>query len=83
MRQVLLGVWKVYHSANGQRFLSAAWGFATGMIYASFFIQFANKNSPDPSGVSVDIVLIVKFFALVSIAGLFLALLPNIDRTKN
>jgi len=81
---LLLGVWKIYRSVNGQRFLTAAWGFTTGLIYSSFFIQLANKDLPDPSGVSVDIVLAVKFFALaVSATGLWLSLLTNTGRAKN
>lgn len=81
---LLLGAWKVYRSANGQRFLTAAWGFTFGMMYASFFIQFSNRNIPDPSGVAVDIVLAVKFLALaVSIAGLLLSLLTNPATSKN
>lgn len=81
---LLWGVWKTYRSRNGQRFLAAAWGFATGLIYSSLFFQFSNRNLPDPSGVSVNIVLAGKFLAFaISIAGLFMSLLTNNGSTKN
>jgi len=80
---LLFGVWKIYRSANGHRFLTAAWGFASGMMYGSFSTQFFNRNLPDPSGISVDIVLAVKFFGfIVCIAGLLLSLLANLDRVS-
>ena len=81
---LLWGVWKMYRSINGQRFLIAAWGFANGLIYASLFFQLTNQNLPDPSGVSVSIVLLVKFIGFViGVTGLLLSLSTNIDRIKN
>src|SRR5438477_592990 len=38
--------------AVGQRFLTAAWGYACGMGYVSFFGHLANLNAPDPAPVS-------------------------------
>lgn len=81
---LLWGVWKTYRSRNGQRYLTAAWGFASGLIYSSLFFQFANRDLPDPSGISVNIVLAGKFLAFaISIAGLFMSLLTNSVSTKN
>ena len=80
---LLFAVWKVNVSAvNGQRFLTAAWGFATGMAYASFFIQFINQSLPDPSGLPVKAVLAFKFAGLIlCMTGLLLSL-KNI-KTEN
>src|SRR4030095_8223499 len=73
---LLYAVYRTYKSfSDGQRFLTASWGFAFGMMYASFFIQLQNKQLPDPSGAPVEIVLLVKgIFFTICIVGLVLSL---------
>jgi hypothetical protein len=52
------------------RYLTAAWGFASGMIYYSFFGQLAALNRADPSGFPSAVVATVKgvAFALAILA---------------
>ena len=45
---------------SGLKFLTAGWGFATGMMYASFFIQLANLDLPDPSSLPTPTVVLIK-----------------------
>jgi len=73
---LLYAVYRTYQSlSDGRRFLTASWGFACGMMYASFFIQLQNKHLPDPSGASIEIVLLVKgLFLTTCIVGLVLSL---------
>ena len=60
---------------GGQRFLTAAWGFACGLGYASFFSQLHSMNSgePDPAGIASKWVLLIKGIA-VSLAIIALAM---------
>ncbi|MDT7542464.1 MAG: hypothetical protein QOE33_2368 [Acidobacteriota bacterium] len=64
---LIYGAWRVGKNAReGQRFLVAAWGFACGMGYASFFGQLYSNSrgivDPAPiSGYSVGIVKGVAF----------------------
>jgi hypothetical protein len=39
-------------SITGRRFISAAWGFACGMAYLSFFDQITALGKPDPAPIS-------------------------------
>ena len=67
---LLYGAWRVgKDSARGRPFLAAAWGFALGMVYASFFFQLTT-DGPDPSGLSSVVVVGIKgvMFALTVIA---------------
>lgn len=62
---------------GGQRFLSAAWGFACGLGYASFFSQWSSMRSgePDPAGIASKWVLLIKGVAVtLAIVGLVLSL---------
>jgi len=80
---LLFAALRTYKSQqSGQRFLTAAWGFATGMMYSSFFIQWMNQNLPDPSGVPVKTVLVIKFTALLLCAAGLLLSLKNITGTN-
>ncbi|MFL6230308.1 MAG: hypothetical protein ACJ741_16165 [Pyrinomonadaceae bacterium] len=77
---LIYGAWRVGRDARGgQRFLSAAWGFACGMGYASFFGQlYANAHGvADPAPVSGATVAVVKGFAFaLSILALTASLRP-------
>ncbi len=72
----LYSVWRIYKSlSGGQRFLTASWGFASGMMFSSFFIQLNNRQLPDPAPVPVEVVLIIKgFFFSVCVVCLLLSL---------
>jgi hypothetical protein len=60
---------------GGRLYLAAAWGVLGGMAYGSFFTQLHRAGEPDPSGLPVLAVLLVKGFGLLlSIAGLIGAL---------
>jgi hypothetical protein len=77
---LIYGAWRVGRDARtGQRFLSAAWGFACGMGYASFFGQlYSNRQGVvDPAPVSGYWVAVVKGFAF---AFAILALVASLRR---
>jgi hypothetical protein len=69
---LLYGAWRTRQDvAAGRPVLAAAWGFACGMGYASFFSQLAMIDRPDPSGASPVAVVAVKGVMLaVAIAAL-------------
>ncbi len=85
---LIYGAWRVGRDAReGQRFLVAAWGFACGMGYASFFGQlYANAHGvADPAPISGAAVAVIKGCAwALSILALVasLRLLPA-DRTAS
>ena len=58
---LLAGAWLTsrgrHHNA---RYLAAAWGFACGIAYGSFFGQLHRLDQPDPSGVPVHWVVTIK-----------------------
>jgi hypothetical protein len=63
---------------NGRRFLSAAWGFACGMVYLSFFDQITSLDKPDPAPIpSVWVAVIKGVFFLLAILGLIGSLWGN------
>lgn len=69
---LIYGAWRVgQNPQSGQRFLTAGWGFALGMVYSSFFWQLEQMrlNAIDPAPVSSGLVAVVKGigFILVSI----------------
>ena len=45
---------------NGVPALAAAWGFACGMGYESFFGQLAELSQSDPSGIQSSIVVSIN-----------------------
>jgi hypothetical protein len=69
---LLYAVWVMERdSIKGRRFLSAAWGFACGMAYLSFFDQIAALGKPDPAPISAGWVAAVKgLFLSLSMLGL-------------
>jgi hypothetical protein len=74
---LFFAAWKTLKSPfNGQRFLIAAWGFATGMIFGSFFIQLQAIHQPDPAPVSSGTVVVIKGIMFITcIVNLILALI--------
>jgi hypothetical protein len=75
---LLYGAWRVGRDeAGGQKFLTAAWGFAFGMVYSSFFWQLEQNRtgSVDPAPVSGELVLLVKGIGFILvITGFFTSL---------
>ncbi|HYR77565.1 MAG TPA: hypothetical protein VEM96_17245 [Pyrinomonadaceae bacterium] len=60
---LLYGAWRVGKDPrNGQRYLAAAWAFACGMGYFSFFRQLerVQLHEADPAPISSESVLIIK-----------------------
>jgi hypothetical protein len=79
---LLWAAWRAYNAhSHGQKYLCAAWGFATGMAFMSFFGQLEKINLPDPSQVATPIVVLIKGFLFsLCIVGLVLALKnPSVD----
>jgi hypothetical protein len=77
---LIYGAWRVGRDARtGQRFLAAAWGFACGMGYASFFGQlYSNRQGVvDPSHLPGAWVAVVKGLA---VAFAILALVASLRR---
>jgi hypothetical protein len=50
--------------------LAAAWGFACGLAYVSFFSEFATLDQADPSGLPTTVVIAIKgvMFAVAIVA---------------
>jgi hypothetical protein len=64
---LFFAAWKTYRSNQmGQKYLSAAWGFATGMAFYSFFSQLQSLGHADPAPVSSSTVAIVKGIMLLT-----------------
>ena len=64
---LLYGAWRTGKDLrSGQRFLAAAWAFACGMGYYSFFGQLRSLrlHEPDPAPISSEWVAIIKGVAL-------------------
>ena len=82
---LLYGAWRVGKNAReGQRFLTAAWGMALGMVFLSFFghLYDLRTGKIDPAPVPSEWVLAVKGIGfLVVIIGLVCSLrkLPEIE----
>jgi hypothetical protein len=73
---LLYGWWRTRQDvADGRATLAAAWGFACGQCYASFFAQLATLDQPDPSGLVSSTVVAAKGIALLlAIVALILTL---------
>lgn len=75
---LLFGAWRVGKDPiEGQRFLSAAWGVALGMVVLSFFgqIDAMRLGKTDPAPVSTEWVAVVKGVGLlIVIIGLITSL---------
>lgn len=82
---LLYAAWLTGRDARrGQPFLSAAWAFACGLGYYSFFGQLKSVRlgEADPSAISSEAVLIVKGVAVAfAILGLILSLRRPSERT--
>jgi hypothetical protein len=68
---LLYGAWRTRgNDRRGRAVLAAAWAFACGLAYASFFSQLASLGQADPSGVASTTVVAIKgvMFALAIIA---------------
>ena len=64
---LLFGAWKVSKDVyNGQRYLSAAWAFACGLGYYSFFGQLKSLRlgEIDPAPISSEWILLIKGVAV-------------------
>ena len=60
---LLFGAWQVTRNARaGQKYLAAAWGFALGTVYGSFFYQLKMIGTveSDPSGASTEFAVAIK-----------------------
>ena len=75
---LLYGAWRVGRDArSGQRFLVAAWGFACGLGYFSFFGQLKDlqQGQADPAPIASQWVLLIKGIAWsLAIVALVLSL---------
>ena len=63
---LLFGAWRVGRDTlDGQRFLTAAWAFACGLGYYSFFGQLddVRRGEQDPAPISAASVLLIKGIA--------------------
>ena len=74
---LFFAAWKTHKMPDsGHKYLIAAWGFATGMIFYSFFGQLQALNQPDPSQISSTVVLLIKGIMFsICIVSLILALM--------
>ena len=64
---LLFGAWKVGKDVhNGQRYLAAAWAFACGLGYYSFFGQLNSLRlgEIDPAPISSEWILLIKGIAV-------------------
>ena len=60
---LLFGAWRVGNDIrSGQRFLAAAWAFACGLGYYSFFGQLdaIRRGQQDPAPIAAEWVLVIK-----------------------
>ena len=75
---LLYGAWLTSKDLrNGQRVLAAAWAFACGLGYYSFFGQLQSMRSgePDPAPIASKWVLLIKGVAVaLAIAALLVSL---------
>lgn len=77
---LLYAAWRTGRDVrSGQRFLAAAWAFACGMGYYSFFgqLQSLRLNEPDPAGIPSAWVAVIKG---VAVALAIVALLVSLRR---
>lgn len=82
---LLYGAWRIGRdAAKGQKFLAAAWGFAFGMIYSSFFWQLEQNRigSVDPAPISGELVLVIKGIGFILIVTGFITSLWKIRESE-
>lgn len=72
---LFFAAWKAKKSLiTGRQYLIAAWGFATGMAFSSFFMQLQNLDAGDPAPIYSESVAWVKgVMFIVCIACLWLS----------
>ncbi|HEV7473097.1 MAG TPA: hypothetical protein VGN90_03545 [Pyrinomonadaceae bacterium] len=86
---LLYGAWRIGKDAhNGQRVLAAAWAFACGLGYYSFFgqLQSLRLGEADPAPISSGWVLLIKGVAVaLAVAALIVSLrrLPSSGSTSD
>src|SRR5262245_17726892 len=81
---LLYGAWRARRdAARGRPALAAAWGFASGMAYLSFFSQLAALDRPDPSGVSTATVVTIKGLSLALAVAALIAALADPERPRS
>ncbi|HZS09654.1 MAG TPA: hypothetical protein VFD58_32805 [Blastocatellia bacterium] len=73
---LLLGAWRSRSDTReGQRVLAAAWGFACGLGYASFFGHLEHIREPDPGNIpQVTLTIIIGTGWLLAILALIASL---------
>jgi hypothetical protein len=76
---LLYGAWRTRNNdRSGRAVLAAAWGFACGMAYSSFFMQVARLGEADPSGISsVNVVVFKGVMMALAVAALVVTLRSN------
>ena len=82
---LLYGAWRVSKNAvDGQRFLSAAWGVALGMIFLSFFGQIERimRGEADPAPVSSESVAVIKGIGFLIVIIGFVTSLRKVSITE-
>lgn len=82
---LLLAAWRSRRdAANGARYLAAAWAFACGMGYMSFFGHLENIDQPDPAPIShAWVTTIIGIGWLVSILGLVASFNAHAKKNHN
>ncbi len=77
--------WRVSKNAvDGQRFLSAGWGVALGMIFLSFFgqIEAIMHGETDPAPVSSECVAVIKGIGFLIVIVGFVTSLRKVSVTE-
>jgi hypothetical protein len=77
------GAWRSSRDVReGQRFLTAAWGFASAFGYASFFHHLQHFNAPDPAPIPhVWLTALIGAGWLLCLWALFASLRPVKENT--
>lgn len=82
---LLYGAWRVGRDARaGQKFLAAGWGFALGLLYASFFGQLEDLRLgvADPAPVPSEWVLCIKGIGFIFVITGFITSLMKIPDSE-
>ena len=81
---LLYAAWRMGRDAvHGHRVLAAAWGFACGLAFNSFFVQLSALDQADPSGLDPVWVVIVKGAAAsLAAAALLATLRPHTEGSR-
>lgn len=82
---LLYGAWRVGRDSRaGQKFLTAGWGFALGLVYASFFGQLEDISLgvADPAPVPSEWVLCAKGIGFILIITGFITSLMKIPESE-